>query len=206
MSIGTASTIGAIAAHDLVHSLNRLDALSAGIFTATIMNMHSPTYHVDGHHVEVATARSSSLMANTLNPYLGFMHQLHSQSSLQNPICGYLTIQSADSKSVTIECWSTKRTTCHIPSFIFWFWLAVIFHWVGASPANYQVIPLFGNSWFHKQVGTPADASYARLGVDVYQYLLGSLYGIVVGAVKLERRRLERLGLPFVCFQNRWTE
>ena len=58
------------------------------------------------------------------------------------------------------------------------------------------------NRGHHTNVATPEDCSSARLNESVYAFALRDIPGALRGAVALERRRLERKGLPFWHWRN----
>lgn len=53
MSIGVDSGFAFIAAHDLWHTRDQIDAVLASMLCASIVYMQSAIYHMDRHHVEV---------------------------------------------------------------------------------------------------------------------------------------------------------
>ncbi|MEM8593244.1 MAG: alkane 1-monooxygenase [Pseudomonadota bacterium] len=72
------------------------------------------------------------------------------------------------------------------------------------------VIALFGYGHFHVEhnrghhvhVSTPEDAASARMGENVYQFMLREIPSTIMRAFQLESTRLERLGLGFWSVKN----
>ena len=58
------------------------------------------------------------------------------------------------------------------------------------------------NQHHHKMVSTPDDPATARFGEPLYRFWLRSISGVYQWAWKLESKRLERKGIPFVSFRN----
>ena len=58
------------------------------------------------------------------------------------------------------------------------------------------------NQHHHKMVSTPEDPASARLGEPLYTFWWRSISGVYSWAWKLERKRLQRKGMPFLSLHN----
>jgi alkane 1-monooxygenase len=58
------------------------------------------------------------------------------------------------------------------------------------------------NRGHHVRVATPEDPASSRLGESFWEFLPRTVWGSLTSAVEIERKRLDRLGKPFISLQN----
>jgi alkane 1-monooxygenase len=58
------------------------------------------------------------------------------------------------------------------------------------------------NRGHHVRVATPEDPASSRLGESFWEFLPRTVWGSLKSAVEIERKRLDRLGKPFISLQN----
>lgn len=69
-------------------------------------------------------------------------------------------------------------------------------------PALYMHFFIEHNRGHHKNVATPEDGASANLGENVYRFFIRSVSQSYLNAWKLENKRLKKLGLKVLSFQN----